>query len=140
MSEPCEPSDDGNYWWLIIVIGLIIIGIVILIGILTRKSRAEEEECKSAEYPSKAENMSCDPNIVEVSLTASDNEVQILNGDTTKLYNYNKSFPGPLIDAKVGDQLIVLFHEVKQLLKGGSGMGDPPSFYLMSFRSIKPAA
>ena len=109
MSEVCEPNNDGNLWWVIIIVGLIIIGIVILVGLLTRRSPASEQKCKSAEYPSKAENVSCDPNIVEVNLTASDNEVQILNGDRTKLYNYNDSFPGPLIEAKVGDELIVHF-------------------------------
>ena len=108
MSETCEPNNDGNYWWLIIFAGLVIIGLVILIGLLTKGS-AEEKACKSAEYPRRAENLSEDPNVVEVSLTASDNEVQILNGNSTKVYNYNKSFPGPLIEAKCGDRLVVHF-------------------------------
>ena len=106
----CETNNDGRWWWLIIVIGIILILIVILVGFLTRrKGQTTTKICKSAEYPSIAQNESCDPNIVEVSLTASDNEVQILNGDATKLYNYNKSFPGPLIEAKAGDCLIVHF-------------------------------
>lgn len=103
----CE-SQINNYWWLIIVVGLIVIFLVILIMLLTRSDKISPS-CKSAEYPTVAENTSCDPNVVEVSLTSSDNEVQILNGDPTKLYNYNHSFPGPLIEAKVGDTLIVHF-------------------------------
>ena len=106
----CEQK-DGNYWWIIVVTGLIIVGLVILIMFLTRSTPTPKfsEVCKSAEYPTIAENISCDPNTVEVSLTASDNEVQILSGDSTKMYNYNKSFPGPLIEGKKGDTLIVHF-------------------------------
>ena len=108
MSEQLE-SNNQNYWWVIIIAALVIIGLVLLVICLANKSPSESDGCKSAEYPSKAENMSSDPNVVEVSLTASDNEVQILGGNTTRLYNYNKSFPGPLIEAKVGDELVVHF-------------------------------
>ena len=105
---------SDNYWWLIIVVAAIVIFLVILIMLLTKKTY-EREDCNSAEYPTIAENISNDPNIVEVSLTSSDNEVQILNGDLTKLYNYNKSFPGPLIEAKKGDILIVhFFNDISQ--------------------------
>jgi len=106
----CQESNDGQYWYIILVVAIAIILIVILVMCLTRESsKTVEEECKCAEYPSVAENISCDPNVVEVNLTASDNEVQILSGDATKLYNYNKSFPGPLIEAKKGDELVVHF-------------------------------
>ena len=106
----CE-NNDAQYWYIGVIIAVVIILIVILVMLLTLKTETKVPIpiCKSAEYPTIAENISCDPNIVEVSLTASDNEVQILSGDATKLYNYNKSFPGPLIEAKVGDTLIVNF-------------------------------
>ncbi len=107
----CEKNNDEHYLNIIVIVAIAIILIVILVMCLTRQSSTAPpvEECKSAEYPSVAENISCDPNVVEVNLTASDNEVQILSGDATKLYNYNKSFPGPLIEAKRGDDLIVHF-------------------------------
>ena len=107
----CQKNNDAQYWYIIVIAAVIIILVAILIMLLTKESFKQEkkEECKSAEYPTIAENISGDPNIVEVNLTASDNEVQILSGDTTKLYNYNKSFPGPLIEAKKGDTLIVNF-------------------------------
>jgi FtsP/CotA-like multicopper oxidase with cupredoxin domain len=106
--------NDAKYWKWLVIAGIIIVIIVIIVMVLTMEGTTtkippQPLKCKSAEYPTFAENTSCDPNIVEVSLTASDNEVQILNGDTTKLYNYNKSFPGPLIEAKKGDTLIVHF-------------------------------
>ena len=106
----CSKNNDGQYWYIMVIVAVVIILLVILVMLLTKESFKEEiKECKSAEYPTLAENISCDPNVVEVNLTASDNEVQILSGDATKLYNYNKSFPGPLIEAKKGDTLIVNF-------------------------------
>ena len=75
---------------------------------------SKKEYYKSAEYPSIAENLSKDPNVVEVNLTTGDNQVEILD-DGTNLYNYNKSFPGPLIEAKKGDNLIVnFFNDLKE--------------------------
>ena len=75
---------------------------------------SKKEYYKSAEYPSIAENLSKDPNTVEVNLTTGDNQVEILD-DGTNLYNYNKSFPGPLIEAKKGDLLTVnFFNDLKE--------------------------
>jgi len=106
----CPKNNDGQYWYIMVIVAAVIILIVILVMLLTKESFKEVKEvCKSAEYPTIAENISSDPNIVEINLTASDNEVQIVSGDATKLYNYNKSFPGPLIEAKKGDTLIVHF-------------------------------
>jgi FtsP/CotA-like multicopper oxidase with cupredoxin domain len=99
----------AQYWYIGVIVAVVILLIVILVMLLTLNSNKNKPVCKSAEYPTVAENLSCDPNVVEISLTASDNEVQILSGDATRLYNYNKSFPGPLIEAKVGDTLIVNF-------------------------------
>ncbi len=93
-----------------IVIIIIVFFLIIFLYLFFYKSEhSSYSKSKSAEYPTVAENISKDPNIVEVSLTASDNEIQILDEENTKLYNYNKSFPGPLIEGKVGDTLIVNF-------------------------------
>ena len=106
----CSKNNDAQYWYMLVIAAVVIILAVILVMLLTKEGyTAPKELCKSAEYPTLAENLSCHPNVVEVNLTASDNEVQILSGDATKLYNYNKSFPGPLIEAKKGDTLIVHF-------------------------------
>lgn len=92
--------------WLLFIILFILFLIAIVIVLYRKKIKKAH---KSAEYPTIAENLSSDPNIIEVTLTSSDNEVQILNGDATKLFNYNNSFPGPLIEANKGDKLIVHF-------------------------------
>lgn len=106
-------SVDGKTGILVIFLVLVFVIVAILIVVVfavNRSTSSESTKSKSADYPSVAENMSSDPNIVEISITASDNEVHVVGeGSATKLYNYNKSFPGPLIEAKVGDQLIVHF-------------------------------
>ena len=110
MEEEKTCDEVAGNWWIIVLAGIVILVIVIIVVFATKKNSQEKPRvCKSAEYPSVAENQSCDPNVVEISLTASDNEVQILTGNTTKLYNYNNSFPGPLIEANKGDLLIVHF-------------------------------
>jgi FtsP/CotA-like multicopper oxidase with cupredoxin domain len=51
-----------------------------------------------------------DPAIVEGRLTAQQSEMEIIAGTTTPVLAYNGSVPGPLIRAKVGDRLLVHFH------------------------------
>jgi FtsP/CotA-like multicopper oxidase with cupredoxin domain len=99
-------------------VGIIIIVLIVLLILYFYSSSlpfsnspllySKKEYYKSAEYPSIAENLSQDPNVVEINLTTGDNQVEILD-DGTNLYNYNKSFPGPLIEAKKGDTLVVNF-------------------------------
>ncbi len=48
-------------------------------------------------------------NIVEVSLEAVETEVELRPGVKTKMWTYNGKFPGPTIEAKKGDTLIVNF-------------------------------
>jgi len=50
-----------------------------------------------------------DPNIVEVDLEARVTEVEYLPGKKTPAWAYNGSVPGPLIEAKVGDRVLVHF-------------------------------
>lgn len=50
-----------------------------------------------------------DPSIVEVDLEAKVTDVEYLPGKTTPAWAYNGSVPGPLIEAKVGDRVIVHF-------------------------------
>ena len=56
-----------------------------------------------------AEDINADPDIVEIELVAAETEVELSPGVTTSMYTYNGTFPGPLIEAKVGDRLIVHF-------------------------------
>ena len=57
--------------------------------------------------PAKDENP--DPNIVEVSIEAREATKTYVTGTTTKILSYNGTVPGPLLEAKVGDKLVVHF-------------------------------
>lgn len=57
-----------------------------------------------------------DPDIVEVWLTAQETEIELSPGEFTTMWTYNGQFPGPTIEAKVGDRLIV--HLTNQLPEG----------------------
>jgi FtsP/CotA-like multicopper oxidase with cupredoxin domain len=65
-----------------------------------------------------AEDVNPDPNIVEVHLTASETTIKTANGKKTKAWAYNGQVPGPLIEANVGDTLIV--HLTNNLPEGTS--------------------
>ena len=50
-----------------------------------------------------------DPKIVEVSLRAGTAEIEYLPGTRTQVWAYNGKVPGPMIRAKVGDEIVVHF-------------------------------
>lgn len=54
-----------------------------------------------------------DVDVVEVSLEAVEADISLIPGATTRMWTYNGSVPGPLIEANVGDTLIV--HLVNKL-------------------------
>lgn len=55
------------------------------------------------------EDLNPDPDIVEVDLRAQVKTVEVDVGLELEMYTYNGSFPGPLLDATVGDEVIVHF-------------------------------
>lgn len=55
------------------------------------------------------EDINSDPKIVEVNLRAEITEVEYRDGVASKVWSYNGIVPGPVINAKVGDTLIVNF-------------------------------
>ena len=57
----------------------------------------------------KLTDKNADPNIVEVDLEARVTEVEYLPGKKTPAWAYNGSVPGPLIEAKVCDRVLVHF-------------------------------
>ncbi|WP_437966976.1 multicopper oxidase family protein [Sorangium sp. So ce260] len=70
--------------------------------------RAEEPPAPDAfGEPAAAPDRNPDPRIVEVDLEAKEAEKTYLEGTTTKVLAYNGAVPGPLIEANVGDTLIV---------------------------------
>jgi FtsP/CotA-like multicopper oxidase with cupredoxin domain len=50
-----------------------------------------------------------DPSVVEVSLVAGEASYRYLDGPMTAVWAYNGSIPGPLIEARTGDELVVHF-------------------------------
>jgi FtsP/CotA-like multicopper oxidase with cupredoxin domain len=47
--------------------------------------------------------------VVEVNLTAAESQYEFRKGQPTTLWTYNGQFPGPVIEAKVGDEIVVHF-------------------------------
>ena len=47
------------------------------------------------------------PGVVEVSLTAAPSEIELIAGVKTQMWTYNGQLPGPVIQARVGDKVIV---------------------------------
>jgi FtsP/CotA-like multicopper oxidase with cupredoxin domain len=56
------------------------------------------------------EDTNADPNIVETTLTAEDASVDIGNGVTAHAQTFNGQLPGPTFKLKVGDTVIVHYH------------------------------
>jgi FtsP/CotA-like multicopper oxidase with cupredoxin domain len=54
-------------------------------------------------------DLNADPNIVEVELEAKESAVEFLQGKSTPAWTFNGIVPGPLLEARVGDQIIVHF-------------------------------
>jgi len=57
----------------------------------------------------KATDVNAQSNIVEVNLEAIETEIELKPGVFTTMWTYNGIFPGPTIEAKVGDTLVVNF-------------------------------
>ena len=58
---------------------------------------------------SKATDINKNSSIVEVNLEAVETDIELRPGVFTKMWTYNGTFPGPTIEANVGDTLIVNF-------------------------------
>lgn len=59
--------------------------------------------------PPVAVDINPDPDIVEVNLAAAETTWQFIEGIDTTVYAYNGTIPGPTIEAKVGDTVVVHF-------------------------------
>ena len=56
-----------------------------------------------------ADDKNADPNVVEVDLEAREGDKTYGTSPATRVWTYNGSIPGPLIDAKVGDRVVIHF-------------------------------
>ncbi len=100
---------------LIILIG--VIALLSLFAIITYQKTTEHPSVspstkeKLREEFSKAYTKDVTPsgNVIELELTASEGEVDIVDGYKTKVWNYNGSVPGPSIQIKLGDRVKIKF-------------------------------
>lgn len=93
--------------------------IIPLIGVLTPESAAATPELANAAgslysglgriAPRVARDLNPDPDVVEIRLTARERWVRIGQGKPVKMWTYNGTVPGPTIEGKVGDIVIVHF-------------------------------
>jgi bilirubin oxidase len=67
-----------------------------------------KKEKKVAGHPV-LKNISSEPGIVEVELTASPERLSLKPGSETNVYAYNGTIPGPMLEAFEGDSIIVHF-------------------------------
>jgi FtsP/CotA-like multicopper oxidase with cupredoxin domain len=77
-------------------------------------SEEEEPEPEPEKLPKifgveRLEDLNPDPDIVEVELQAEVKTVRVNADFELEMYTYNGQFPGPLLDATVGDEVIVHF-------------------------------
>ena len=93
----------------IVLFQILIIGVisVVLIG-------CEDIPSKNSSWDkdialTKARDINSAPKIVEINLEASATDIELRPGVFTKMWTYNGIFPGPTIEANVGDTLIVNF-------------------------------
>ena len=56
-----------------------------------------------------ADDLNPDPSVLEITLEARPTTIEYLPGKQTAAWSYNGTVPGPLIDADVGDELVVHF-------------------------------
>ena len=59
--------------------------------------------------PLTAIDLNPDPDVIEIELVAREDAISFGSGNMTEVYAYNGSIPGPTIEGKVGDTLIVHF-------------------------------
>jgi FtsP/CotA-like multicopper oxidase with cupredoxin domain len=72
---------------------------------------AAEENAMAAPGPGLhvAPDVNPDPDVVEIHLVAQESVVRIAPGRSVRLWTYNGTLPGPLIEAEVGNTLVVHF-------------------------------
>ena len=71
----------------------------------TPQSAAEEKFAN----PAVLENVSHAPRTVEVTLTAAETRMSLTPGSTSRVYAYNGTVPGPTLEAREGDRVIIHF-------------------------------
>jgi len=77
------------------------------------------------EGPPALEDLNPDPDVVEVEIVAAPARIELADGLELDMYAYNGMFPGPMLQAKVGDRVIVHFT---------NGLPEPTTIHWHGFR------
>ncbi|MEZ4318151.1 MAG: multicopper oxidase family protein [Myxococcota bacterium] len=88
---------------------LVLLPLVLACTPETVEDSPQEPSLPMVEGVAAAEDHDDDPKVVEVHLTASRTEKDWIDGGATPVWAYNGQVPGPLIHARVGDTLRVVF-------------------------------
>lgn len=83
---------------------------VVLVCLALVAGSASAEHGGRSISPKVAKDLNPDPDVVEIVMTASERTVRLGLDKRVKMWTYNGGTPGPTIEAKVGDTLIVHFH------------------------------
>ena len=89
----------GSRMWLMVLVGLALVA-----------GSASAEHGGRSISPKVAKDLNPDPDVVEIVMTASERSVRLGLDKRVRMWTYNGGTPGPTIEAKVGDTLIVHFH------------------------------
>ena len=84
-------------------------GGVILMGLLLAAVPALRVGAESLATPPVLQNLSSAPNTVEVNLTAEPTRLSLMPGTETNVWAYNGQVPGPTLEVREGDRVIVHF-------------------------------
>ncbi len=86
-----------------------LIALCVLSCALASDLAAQERAPGAFLAPSTLENLSSEPNTVEVELTAAPERLSLFPGAQTEFWAYNGSVPGPTLEVSEGDRVIVHF-------------------------------
>ena len=90
-------------------VGSVLILAAAALAFFTVDLRAQVSSADAFSAPGALQNLSQEPGVVEVELTAAPALVSLLPGKQTAVYAYNGSIPGPSLDVREGDRVIVRF-------------------------------
>ena len=86
-----------------------VVGVAVLVASACGRGAAEGRPPDDPLALAMAPDLNPDPNILEVDLEARAADKSYGDGPATRVWTYNGSVPGPLLDATVGDRVVVHF-------------------------------
>jgi len=105
-------ANPANYARFYVTVQVLVLLLVLLTGCMHDQSNntaVPNTLSKSVSGLQIAQDFNPDPHIVEINLEAREETVEIVQGIFSRVYTYNGIMPGPVINTRVGDTLIVHF-------------------------------